>query len=128
MLNLGVMLSEGNGKSPFGPHADRLHGQQASESGRFSHIETISFASDTVRSDHVVAVTLECTGGHRRAISVESMTAGFEVELLPERSQERGQIIVALRIHRRLGTIARLCVLRFTVGDATAIAPITVTY
>lgn len=122
------MLSERKGKSPFGPQARELHERRASESGRYSHIESIAFASDTVRSDHVVAVTLECTGGHRRAITVESMTAGFEVELLPERSQERGQILVAIRIHRRLGTIARLCVLRFNVGDATAIASITVTY
>jgi hypothetical protein len=120
------MLSETTGKSPFGPHPDDLAELSPSESGRFSHIRAIAFASTTIRSDRVVAVTLSCTGGHRRAISVESETPGFDVELLPERSQRRGQVIVAIRVHRRLGTIRLRCRLRFCIGDACGVASITV--
>lgn len=89
-------------------------------------IRSVSFASSTVRSDRVVAATLDCVGGQRRAVSAEPLTPGFEIELLPQRAREDGRIVLAVRIHRRLGTVRRLCLVRFCVGDAAATASITV--
>jgi hypothetical protein len=111
---------------PLGVDPGDLAALHPSDSGCFAQILAITFASATVRSDRVVAVTLDCSAGHRGPLRVTSMTPGFDVEMLPDRARDRGQVIAAIRIHRRLGTIRRLCLLRFSVGSASAVASITV--
>ena len=91
-----------------------------------TQIRSVSVASSIVRSDRVVAVTLGCLGGHRRAVKVESLTPGFEIDMLPERARQGEMIILGVRIHRRLGTVRRLCLVRFSLGGASAVASITV--
>ena len=91
-----------------------------------TQILSVAFATSTLRSDRVVAARLQCTGAHGQRVRAEAITPGFTVDLLPQRSHEQGRILLAVRIHRRLGTVRRLCLVRFCVGDAAAVASITV--
>jgi hypothetical protein len=91
-----------------------------------TQILSAAFATSTVRSDRVVAACLRCTGAQRHRVTVEALTPGFAVDLLPERAHDDDRILLAIRVHRRLGTVRRLCLVRFSVGEAAAVASITV--
>jgi hypothetical protein len=91
-----------------------------------TQILSVAFATSTVRSDRVVAACLRCTGAQRHRVTVEALTPGFAVDLLPERAHDDDRILLAIRVHRRLGTVRRLCLVRFSVGEAAAVATITV--
>lgn len=91
-----------------------------------TQILSVAFATSTVRSDRVVAACLRCTGAQRHRVTVDALTPGFAVDLLPQRAHEDDRILLGIRIHRRLGTVRRLCLVRFSVGEAAAVASITV--
>jgi len=87
---------------------------------------SVSFESSTIRSDHVAVATIDCVGATPDEVSCHPVTPGFEVQLLDERGIADGRIIVGLRIHRRIGAMRRLCLIRFAVRGASAVASITV--
>lgn len=89
-------------------------------------ILSVSFESSTIRSDHVAVAKINCIGATPDEVSCHPVTPGFEVQLLEERGIVDGRIIVGLRIHRRIGAMRRLCLIRFAVGGASAVASITV--
>ena len=101
-------------------------GLSSPHAGATPQILSVAFATSAVRSNRVVAARLQCTGAQRSRVTAEAMTPGFDVDLLPQRSQDDGRILLAVRIHRRLGTVRRLCLVRFCVGQAAAVASITV--
>ena len=89
-------------------------------------ILSVSFESSTIRSDHVAVATIDCVGAHPDDVTCHAVTPGFEIQLLEERGMQDGHIIVGLRIHRRIGAMRRLCLIRFAVRGASAVASITV--
>lgn len=99
---------------------------QSPSIGATTQILSVAFATSTVRSDRVVAARLQCTGAQGERVTAEAATPGFTVDLLPQRSHDDGRILLAVRIHRRLGTVRRLCLVRFCVGHAAAVASISV--
>lgn len=89
-------------------------------------ILSVSFESSTIRSDHVAVAKIDCVGAVPEDVICHAVTPGFEIQVLDERAVQDGLIIMGLRIHRRIGAIRRLCLIRFSVGGASAIASITV--
>lgn len=89
-------------------------------------ILSVAFESSTIRSDRVAVAKLECVGVLPEDVSVHPVTPGFEIQLLEERAMQDGLIIVGLRIHRRIGAVRRLCLVRFSIPGDSAIASITV--
>ena len=104
------------GRSPAGGSDDE---------GGF-RIRSVSFACATIRSGRVAAAKIACDGAFPGWVRCTPVTPGFDVEILPERTYQQGEIIVGLRIHRRIGAPRRLCLIRFDVGNASAKASITV--
>ena len=87
---------------------------------------SVSFAVSTIRSDRVAVAKIDCPGALPHEVAAFAVTPGFEVDLLEERAVSDGLIIVGVRIHRRIGAIRRLCLVRFSVGRLSATASITV--
>lgn len=87
---------------------------------------SVSFEASTIRSDRVAVATIDCAGAHAEDVHCHPVTPGFEIQLLDERVVQDGLIIVGLRIHRRIGAIRRLCLVRFSVRGVSAVASITV--
>ena len=65
---------------------------------------------------------------HGADIKCESMSSGFILDVLPQHAvQEKGeQIVLAMRIFRRMGTPRALCLVRVSIGGSSAVASITV--
>jgi len=89
-------------------------------------IRAVSFSTATIRSGRVAVAKIDCSGIRPRDVCCEPARPGFTVELLPNRIRQGRFIILAVRIHRQLGTPRALCLLRFSGGSASALASLTV--
>jgi hypothetical protein len=89
-------------------------------------IRAVAFARSTLRTGRTVAARVHCDATDPAGLRCEAVTPGFVVELMPERSRRDDHLLVGLRIHRRLGIARQLCLVRFSIGEATATASITV--
>ncbi len=120
-LSAAAQPMSGSPGRPF-DRSGRRHGDDPET----PQILSVSFESSTIRSDHVAVAKVDCTGALPEDVTCHPVTPGFEIQLLEERAVQDGLIIVGLRIHRRIGAIRRLCLVRFAVRGASAIASITV--
>lgn len=91
-----------------------------------SEIRAVSFSTATIRTGRVAVAKVDCTGIRPRDVRVEATRPGFSVEVLPNPARHGRFVILAVRVHRHLGTPRGLCVLRFSAGSASASASLTV--
>jgi hypothetical protein len=91
-----------------------------------SEIRAVSFSTATIRSGRVAVAKVDCSGIRPRELRVEATRPGFVVEVLPHRARHGRFVILAVRIHRQLGTPRGLCLLRFSAGSVSASASLTV--
>jgi hypothetical protein len=89
-------------------------------------IRAVSFSTATIRSGRVVVAKIDCSGIRPQDVRCESTRPGFVVEVLPNRTRQGRFVILAVRIHRELGTPRSLCLLRFSAGSSGAMASLTV--
>jgi len=89
-------------------------------------IRAVSFTTATIRTGRVAVAKIDCTGVRPQDVRCEPSRPGFTVEVLPRRARQGRVVLIAIRIHRQLGTPRGLCLLRFTAGTASAQASITV--
>jgi hypothetical protein len=89
-------------------------------------IRAVSFSTATIRSGRVAVAKIDCSGIRPQDVCCEAARPGFTVETLPNRTRQGRFIILAVRIHRQLGTPRALCLVRFSAGSASASASLTV--
>jgi hypothetical protein len=89
-------------------------------------IRGVSFATATLRSGRVAVAKIDCTGIRPQDVRCEATSPGFTLEVLPNRARQGRFVLLAIRIHRELGTPRSLCLVRFGAGSASARASITV--
>jgi hypothetical protein len=104
---------------------NRLSTSRPSTIAIASEIRAVSFSTATIRTGRVAVAKVDCTGIRPRDICVEARP-GFTVEVLPTRARQGRFVILAVRIHRQLGTPRGLCLLRFSAGSLSASASLTV--
>lgn len=91
-----------------------------------AEIRAVSFSAATIRTGRVVVAKIDCTGVRPQDVRCESARPGFVAEVLPIRARQGRFVILAVRIHRGLGTPRGLCLLRFRAGSASSLASLTV--
>ncbi len=98
------------------------------EDGKESLIEGLAFSTATIRSGGMAVAKIRGAHLHGAEIECESMNGGFIIDVLPQHAvQEEGeQIVLAMRIFRRMGTPRALCLVRVSIGGSSAVASITV--
>ncbi len=98
------------------------------EDGKTSLIEGLAFSTATIRSGGMAVAKVRGQHLHGADLKCESMSSGFIVDVLPQHAvQEKGeQIVLAMRIFRRMGTPRALCLVRVSIGGSSAVASITV--
>jgi hypothetical protein len=89
-------------------------------------IRAVSFATATIRTGRVAVAKIDCSGIRPQDVRCESARAGFVVEVLPSRARQGRFVILAIRIHRQLGTPRSLCLVRFSAGPLSSLASLTV--
>lgn len=89
-------------------------------------IRAVSFSTATIRSGRVAVAKIDCTGIRPQDLRCKAEQAGFEVEVLPNRTRQGRFILIALRIHRQLGTPRNLCLVRFSAASVSSLASLTV--
>ena len=89
-------------------------------------IRGVSFSTATIRSGRVAVAKIDCSGIRPQDVRCEATQSGFVAEVLPNRTRQGRFVILAVRIHRQLGTPRGLCLLRFSAGTASALASLTV--
>lgn len=89
-------------------------------------IRAVSFSTATIRTGRVAVAKIDCSGIRPQDVRVEATRPGYVVEVLPSRTRQGRFVILAVRIHRQLGTPRSLCLLRFAAGPASALASLTV--
>lgn len=91
-------------------------------------IDAIAFAGATIRSGGVAVARIRGEWLDAGRVHCEVLSHGFLLDVLPNHIvQGRGtELVVAMRIYRRLGTPKPLCLVRLSVGGATSVASITV--
>jgi len=94
--------------------------------GIVPEIRAVSFSTATIRSGRVAVAKIDCSGIRPQDLRCEVTRPGFTVEVLPDRTRQGRFVILAVRIHRQLGTPRSLCLLRFTAGPTQALASITI--
>lgn len=98
----------------------------SSSLGIVPEIRAVSFSTATIRSGRVAVAKVDCSGIRPQDIRCEATRPGFTVEVLPDRARQGRFVILAVRIHRQLGTPRSLCLLRFSAGPTQAMASLTV--
>ncbi len=65
---------------------------------------------------------------HGADVRCEAMSTGFILHVLPQQTvqAEGEQLVLAMRVFRRMGTPRGLCLVRVSVGDSSAVGSITV--
>lgn len=98
------------------------------DDGRESLIEGLAFSTATIRSSGMAVAKIRGLNLHGADVKCESMSSGFIIDVLPQHAvQEKGeQIVLAMRIFRRMGTPRALCLVRVSIGGSSAVASITV--
>lgn len=89
-------------------------------------INAVAFSTSTIKSGRVAVAKIDCSGIRPEDIRCESTSHGFEIEVLPARARHGRFVVLAIRIHRRLGAPRSLCLVRFTAGAHSAAASVTV--
>ncbi|MCR9159450.1 MAG: hypothetical protein ACE37F_22905 [Nannocystaceae bacterium] len=99
-----------------------------SSAGGVPHIEGMAFSTATIRSGGMAVATLRGTNLHSADVRCEAMSTGFIVDVLPHHTvQAKGeQLVLAMRLFRRMGTPRALCLVRVSVGDSSTVGSITV--
>jgi hypothetical protein len=92
------------------------------------HIEGMAFSTATIRSGGMAVATLRGSDLQGADVRCEAMSSGFIVDVLPHHTvqAEGEQLVLAMRLFRRMGTPRALCLVRVTVGDSSAVGSITV--
>ncbi len=98
------------------------------EDAKAALIEGLAFSTATIRSGGMAVAKLRGLHLHGADLKCESMSSGFIVDVLPQHTvQEKGeQLVLAMRIFRRMGTPRALCLVRVSIGGSSAVASITV--
>ena len=99
------------GSSPLRPHPE---------------LRAVKFSTATIRSGRVAAAKIDCSGIAPDEIVVEPTSHAFEIHVLPTRARQGRFVLLAIRIHRRLGAPRSLCVVRVRAADQSASASVTV--
>ncbi len=91
-------------------------------------IEGLAFGTATIRSGGMAVAKVRGLHLHRGELQCESMGSGFIIDVLPQHAvQQAGeQIVLAMRIFRRMGTPRGLCLVRVSIGGSSAVGSITV--
>jgi|GEM_PF-2388457 len=115
-LSLAAALRRRNGKSTDG------HG------GPTPHIDGIAFSTSTIRSGGMAVAKVRGSNLQGADVRCEAMSNGFIVDVLPHHAvqSEGEQLVLAMRVFRRMGTPRALCLVRVSVGDSSAVGSITV--
>lgn len=93
-----------------------------------ANIKSIAFAGATIRSGGVAVARIRGTCLDAGQVKCETLSHGYLLDVLPDHIVQRGgtELVVAMRVYRRLGTPKPLCLVRISVGSATSVASITV--
>ncbi len=91
-------------------------------------IQRVAFAGATIRSGGVAVARVRGTHLDASAVKCEVMSNGFILDVLPEHTvqSEGEELVLAMRVFRRIGTPRALCLVRVTIGSSTAVGSITV--
>ncbi len=89
-------------------------------------ISAVQFQGSTVRSGNVIVARLRGTQLDPYAVQCIPESPGFALEVLPERTMQSGELLLGLRLYRRIGTARGLCRVRFSIGDVSVMTSITV--
>ena len=111
-------------RPPFPTGGQRDKGEDAP----VSSIEAVSFQGATIRSGGVAVARLRGRNIAPGDVTAAPANAGFVIDILPERTEQGDELVLGIRIFRRMGTPRGLCLIRFTAGPATAVASITVRF
>jgi hypothetical protein len=92
------------------------------------HIEGVAFSTATIRNGGMAVATLTGSNLQGADVHCEPLSGGFIVDVLPHHTvqAEGEQLVLAMRIFRRMGTPRALCLVRVSVGVSTAVGSITV--
>ena len=108
----------------------RRSGQRCVPEGvcEVAHIESVAFGTATIRSGGMAVATLRGSNLHAADVRCEVMSTGFIVDVLPHHTvqAEGEQLVLAMRVFRRMGTPRGLCLVRVSVGTSSAVGSITV--
>lgn len=105
-------------RPPFNPSSSAL--------GIVPEIRSVSFSTATIRTGRVAVAKIDCSGIKPQDLRCEATRPGFIVEVLPDRTRQGRFVILAIRIHRQLGTPRSLCLLQFSAGSTNTLASLTV--
>lgn len=88
----------------------------------------MAFSTATIRSGGMAVATLKGSNLHGADVRCEAMSNGFIVDMLPHHTvqAEGEQLVLAMRVFRRMGTPRGLCLVRVSVGTSSAVGSITV--
>lgn len=89
-------------------------------------LRSVCFSTATIRSGRVAAAKIDCSGIPPEHVTIEPLSQAFEVQVLPTRARQGRFVLLAIRIHRRLGAPRSLCVLRVSAAGQSVSASITV--
>jgi hypothetical protein len=112
-------------RRPFMPTGSR---RPTGEHALIPSIEAVSFQGATIRSGGVAVARLRGRNVDPSAVTCTAANSGFVVDILPQRTEQGDELVLGIRIFRRIGTPRGLCLIRFCVGPATAVASITVRF
>ncbi|MBV1856887.1 MAG: hypothetical protein KUG77_00650 [Nannocystaceae bacterium] len=106
----------------------RKHNAAPEDDGKVPVIEGLAFSTATIRSGGMAVAKIRGVNLQQADLKCESMSSGFIIDVLPQHSvQEEGeQLVLAMRIFRRMGTPRALCLVRVSMGGSSAVASITV--
>jgi len=98
------------------------------DDGEESLIQGLAFSTATIRSGGMAVAKVRGLHLHGADLKCQSMSSGFIIDVLPQHAvQEKGeQLVLAMRIFRRMGTPRALCLVRVSIGGSSAVASITV--
>lgn len=91
-------------------------------------IDSVAFGAATIRSGGMAVATIRGANLERADVLCEALSSGFIVDVVPQHTvqAEGEQLVLAMRIFRRIGTPRGLCLVRVSMGDSSAVASITV--
>lgn len=91
-------------------------------------IEAIAFSTSTIRSGSMAVAKVRGQHLHGADVRCEAMSTGFIIDVLPQQTvqAEGEQLVLAMRVFRRIGTPRGLCLVRVSAGDSSAVGSITV--
>lgn len=93
---------------------------------RWTTIERVCFDRAAVRPSGRVLARIDADPLDMTSVQCFSETPGFSVRMLPNPIQCRSHAIVGLAIDRVDTTLSTLCLIRFRIGDSSALASLTV--